>query len=98
MRVVEYASNTESFTYRVIRGIGVIAAFFSIVVCALLIANNLSLKSADPIHSKALEQRLVDMKADPDNQAIKEEIRELDYIARRAFLPASILIEWASTS
>ena len=85
MRVVEYASNTESFTYRVIRGIGVIAAFFSIVVCALLIANNLSLKSADPIHSKALEQRLVDMKADPGNQAIKEEIRELDYIARRAF-------------
>ncbi len=85
MRVVEYAPNTESFTYRVIQGIGVIAAFFSLVVCALLIANNLSLKSADPIHSKALEQRLEDMKADPNNELIREEIRELDHIARRAF-------------
>ena len=85
MRVVEYEKNTKSVTYRVIQGLGIIGAFFSLVICVLIIANNLSLRATDPIHSEGLEQLLGEMKANPGNQAIKEEIRELDFIARRAF-------------
>ena len=85
MRVVEYEKNVNSSPYRVIKSLGVIGAVFSVVVCAMIIANNLTLRSSDPVHSKALEQRLEDMKADPRNEAIHEEIRELDFLARKAF-------------
>ena len=58
MRVVEYEKVTHSISYRTTFVLGIIGAFFSIVICALIIANNLSLKSSDPIHSKGLEQRV----------------------------------------
>ena len=85
MRVVEYPKSTTSLNYQVIRGLGIVAGIFSLIVCALMIANNLSLKRADPIHSPALMKLLEDLKGDPRNVAIKEEIRELDYLARKAF-------------
>ena len=85
MRVVEQQKNTTSLAYRGLQYLAVIGGVFSFIICILLIANNLSLKSSDPIHLKALEGRLEEMKSDPSNEAIKLQIRELDYIARRAF-------------
>lgn len=85
MRVVEYSKDTTSTPYQWVRGLGIGAAILAVVVCALLIANNLSLKRADPVHSPALKALLAELKSNPTDQAIKEEIRELDYLARRAF-------------
>jgi len=85
MRVVEQEKNTTSLAYRGLQALAVIGGVFSFVICILLIANNLSLKSSDPIHLKSLEGRLEEMKGDPQNEAIKLQIRELDYISRRAF-------------
>ena len=62
-----------------------VAGVFSLVVCALIIANNLSLKKTDPIHSPALQQLVEELKTNPKDEALREEIRELDQIARRAF-------------
>ena len=85
MRVVEQQKNTTSLAYRGLQSLAVIGGVFSFVICILLITNNLSLKSSDPIHLKALEERLQEMKGDPSNEAIKLQIRELDFMARRAF-------------
>ncbi len=54
MRVVDYQKSTTTLPYQMIKGIGMVAGVFSLVVCILLIANNLSLKKTDPIHSPAL--------------------------------------------
>ena len=54
MRVVEYEKETSSLAYQVIKGAGMVAGVFALVVSALLIANNLSIKKTDPIHSPAL--------------------------------------------
>ena len=85
MRVVEYTKKTESVSYRTLQAVGIVAGIFSLVVCLLMIANNLSLKQADPIHSPALLKLLEELKASPQDEAIREEIRELDYLTRRAF-------------
>ena len=85
MRVVEQEKNTTSIAYRGLQALAIIGGVFSFVVCILLITNNLSIRSSDPIHLKALEGRLKEMKDDPNNEAIKLQIRELDYVARRAF-------------
>jgi outer membrane protein assembly factor BamB len=85
MRIVEYQKETTSIRYRVIKTLGIIAGIFSLVVCLLMIANHLSLKRNDPIHSPALLQLMDELKANPQNEPLKEQIRELDYLARRAF-------------
>ena len=85
MRVVEYQKSTATLPYQVIKGVGLVAGVFSLVVCILLIANNLSLKKTDPIHSPALQTLMEELKTNPKDQALREEIRELDQIARRAF-------------
>jgi outer membrane protein assembly factor BamB len=85
MRIVEYQKDTTSIPYRVIKGIGIIAGIFSLVVCLLMIANHLSLKRNDPIHSPALLRLMEELKANPQDEALKEQIRELDFLARRAF-------------
>lgn len=85
MRVVEYQKSTESLTFQVVRGLGWVAGIFSLVVCILMIANNLSLKKTDPIHSPTLQKLIEDLKTDPKNESLRQEIRDLDMIARRAF-------------
>ncbi len=85
MRVVEQEKNTTSIAYSGLKVLAIIGGLFSFIVCVLLIVNNLSLRSSDPIHLKALEDRLKEMREDPENEAIKLQIRELDYMARRAF-------------
>lgn len=85
MRIVEHTKNTQSVAYQTLKAIGIIAGIFSLVVSLLMVANNLSLKHADPIHSPTLLKLLEDLKASPKDEAIREEIRELDYLARRAF-------------
>lgn len=85
MRIVEYQKPTQSVAYRALWALGVIAGLFSLVVCAFMIANNLRLKASDPIHAPALEKLVQDLKATPADEALKEQIRELDWLARRAF-------------
>jgi len=85
MRVVEYQRNTQSVAYRSLWALGVIAGLFSLVVCAFMIANNLRLQASDPIRTPALQKLVQDLKASPQNEALKEQIRELDYLARQAF-------------
>lgn len=85
MRIVEYEKDTTSLTYRVLKGLGIVAGLFSAIVCVLMIANHLSLKHTDPVHSPALERLIEQLKANPQDAALREQIRELDYLSRRAF-------------
>lgn len=85
MKIVVIQPDTKSVPYQVIRATGYVAAVFSLIVCILLIANNLSLRRLDPIHSPALTKLVNDLKSNPRDEAIREEIRELDLLTRRAF-------------
>ncbi len=75
--------------YQLIKAAGMVSGVFALVVCALLIANNLSLKKTDPIHSPALQVLIEELKTNPKDQALREEIRELDQISRRAFFTSA---------
>ncbi|MCB1088408.1 MAG: PQQ-binding-like beta-propeller repeat protein, partial [Verrucomicrobiae bacterium] len=89
MRVVDYQKDTSTnLPYQLIRGVGMVAGVFSLVVCILIIANNLSVKKTDPIHSPALQRLIEELKTNPKDESLREEIRDLDMIARRAFFSA----------
>ncbi|MCB1229837.1 MAG: PQQ-like beta-propeller repeat protein [Verrucomicrobiae bacterium] len=85
MRVVEYQKDTATLPYQLLKNVGKVAGVFSLIVCVLLIANNLSIKKTDPIHSPALQQLIDQLKTNPNDEVLREQVRELDMIARRAF-------------
>ncbi len=85
MRIVEYQKNTAALPFQVLKGLGVASGIFSLVVCVLMIANTVNAKRADPIHSPALLKLKDDLNADRNNEALREEIRQLDLLTRRAF-------------
>ena len=50
-----------------------------------MIANYIQVKSIDPINNQVLNQLMLQFQKEPDNQALKEQIRALDLLARKAY-------------
>jgi outer membrane protein assembly factor BamB len=71
--------------YRLARSIALITALFALIISLLLIVNFIQTKSIDPLNSKALNQLMIQLQQEPENDALKEQIRSLDLLARRAY-------------
>lgn len=68
----------------ILRGVARVAALFSLVLLAMIVATWWQLRTADPLNSPAmlaLRERFAEMR-DPQ---LAEEVRTLDWLARRAF-------------
>lgn len=66
-------------------GIAKAAALFSLVVCVMLIANYLQLKSVDPLESPALNSLVERLHDNPNDELLKQDIRALDLLIRKAY-------------
>lgn len=71
--------------YHLARWIAVVSAVFCLIVCVLLIANYFQLKSVDPLGSPVLERLIQRLAERPEDQELREEIRALDLLARKAY-------------
>lgn len=85
MRVVEYQADNTLGICRALRSLGAAACAISMALTVLLIANYVSLKRTDPIHSATLARLLEELKSQPQNEKLRTEIRELDLLARHAY-------------
>ena len=65
--------------------IALVAGIFSAVLCILLIVNYVQLERTDPLNSPALETLIVRLGEDPEDTELREQIRALDLLARRAY-------------
>jgi outer membrane protein assembly factor BamB len=63
----------------------IIAGVFTLLVSLLLILNYVQIKSGDPLESQALKLLTERFSAEPGNQQLVEEIRQLDLMVRRAY-------------
>lgn len=63
----------------------VVSAIFAVLLSALLLVNYLQMRVNAPLHSPALTQLMQQLQSDPGNQALKEQIRSLDLLARKAY-------------
>ena len=77
--------NNKRLLYNATRRIVPVSVFFAVILSTLLIANYIQTKSVDPLNSKALNQLMLELREDQDNDALKEQIRALDLIARKAY-------------
>ncbi len=62
-----------------------IAGIFSLVVASLLIINFVQLKKYKPLESNALNMLVAQLKNDPGNEQLREEIRDFDLMVRKAY-------------
>ncbi len=62
-----------------------ISGIFTALVAILLMINWLQIKRFDPLATKSMEVLVERLKNEPGNEALKEEIRNLDLLARKAF-------------
>jgi len=77
--------STRRSVANVALAVGLVAAVFTLLICALLMATHLQLKNADPLNNAtlvALRERYAEGER---SDQVKADIRQLDLLARRAF-------------
>jgi outer membrane protein assembly factor BamB len=62
-----------------------VAGAFCIVISLLLLLNYLQMRSADPLDSEVMETIVQRLRMEPGNEQLKEEIRQFDLLARKAY-------------
>lgn len=67
------------------RRIAIIAGTFSFLVCILLIANYIQVNKADPINMQVINSLVDRLNQNPNDKELREEIRTLDLLARKAY-------------
>jgi len=77
--------NTNETLYPLVRKIILIAGVFALIISILMIANYVQTRSIEPLNNQALNQLMLQLQKEPDNQALKEQIRALDLLARKAY-------------
>ncbi len=65
--------------------IALIAGIFAILVSVLLIANYVQLSRMDPANIETINTLVERLAENPDDNALREQIRELDLLARKAY-------------
>ncbi|MBN1479420.1 PQQ-binding-like beta-propeller repeat protein [candidate division KSB1 bacterium] len=77
--------NTRELFYVLAKRAVIISAIFASIMAILLIANFIQTQSVDPLNSKALNQLLQSLQENPQDEVLKEQIRALDLLARKAY-------------
>jgi len=81
----EVRNNNSEFRYKTAKNIALLSATFSLILSILLIANYVQTKSVDPLNSKAINNLMLKLQNNPDDLELKEQIRALDLLARKAY-------------
>jgi outer membrane protein assembly factor BamB len=70
---------------KLLRNIALVSAIFAMILCVLVIINFIQVKRADPLNSPALKVLVERLQTNPGDDQLRQEIRELDLVARKAF-------------
>ncbi len=70
---------------RFCRNVAVIAGFVAALACVLIVVNYFQMKTHDPTENKSISTLLERLEKNPDDQELKEQIRALDLMVRKAY-------------
>ena len=70
---------------RLWRGVAIVAGVYSFIFCVLIIANFTQINRVDPVNTKVMNTLVERLKENPNDNQLREEIRELDLLARKAY-------------
>ena len=75
----------KKILYNIAKHTAIVSVIFALVLSLLMIANYIQTKSVDPLNSKAISQLMLQLQQNPEDEALKEQIRALDLLARKAY-------------
>ncbi|HDY88513.1 MAG TPA: hypothetical protein ENH82_10450 [bacterium] len=78
-------NNKTQLWYNVAKRIALVAVVFAVILSVLMIVNYIQIKSIDPINSEAISQLMLQFQKNQDDEVLKEQIRALDLLARKAY-------------
>ena len=67
------------------KGVVIVAGVYSFIFCVLIIANFTQINRVDPVNTKVINTLVERLKENPNDNQLREEIRELDLLARKAY-------------
>ena len=65
--------------------VALISGLFSMLICILLIFNFIQLNRIDPVNTQTINLLVERLAQNPSDEALREQIRELDLLARKAY-------------
>ncbi|MDP1622885.1 MAG: PQQ-binding-like beta-propeller repeat protein [Bacteroidales bacterium] len=69
----------------VLHYIAIASAIFAIIMCVLIVVNFIQIKRTDPLNLQVMKVMVDRMHANPADEQLRHEIREIDLLARKAF-------------
>ncbi len=83
MSIVE---NTKSgINVRLWKSIAIISGIFAFLICFLVIANYIQINRLDPVNTEAVNTLVKRLSENPNDEALRNEIRALDLLVRKAY-------------
>ncbi len=77
--------NKIQMNIRLWKRVATVAAVFSVLVCVLIVANYVQLNRQDPVDNLMIDRLVERLSQNPSDQELRQEIRELDLLARKAY-------------
>ncbi len=68
-----------------LRNIAIISAAFALILCIVITINFVQVKRADPLNTRVMKVLIDRMHENPADEQLRQEIREIDLLARKAF-------------
>ena len=78
-------NNKPQLLYLIAKRTALVAVIFAAILSILMITSYIQIKSVDPLNSKAISQLMLQLQTNPDDTGLKEQIRALDLLARKAY-------------
>ena len=78
-------NNKQKINIELWKKIALVAGSFSLIICILIIANYIQLKKTDPVNIKTINLLVERLNENPDDNELREEVRALDLLARKAY-------------
>jgi len=78
-------NNKSQLLYTIAQRVALAAVIFAVILSILMIVNYIQTKSIDPLNSKAITQLMLQFRENQNDEALKEQIRALDLLARKAY-------------
>lgn len=77
--------NPSHTTIRILERIALTAGLFAFVLCILIMVNYYQLRRSDPLNTPGIKILVERLNSNPEDEQLKQQIRELDLLARKAF-------------
>ena len=82
---IQIKNHKKETLYPLIRKIILVIGIFAFILSILMVANYVQTQSIEPLNNQALNQLMLQLQKEPENAVLKEQIRALDLLARKAY-------------